>query len=151
MEARRERSRLPWPLLVLAILSVNAPAIGWIVWAKARPWAVASGGSSRSHYRDLEYLDGTVREIHEDLTASVVLSDTVVRPPTGPGLALLWGPAGASVVLTLAVLAMASTEGGRKALRTLKRPRLTMFHGMVAVGAISVWLWLSRIGWVVLL
>ena len=147
METSRERPPLRWSWLAAVILALNAAAVGWVVWAKSRPSPVTGGGPSSSHYRYLEYFDGSLLEIHEDLVAGVIISMTVVRPPTAWGLAGLWGPLGASLALSLFV----RTGAGRRALRTLSRPRLTMLHGMVGVGAISVWLWLYRINWAILL
>jgi hypothetical protein len=151
METRRERSPLRWPLLAVVILALNAMGVGWIVWSKLHGSLVASGGSASAHYRYFEHADGSLVEVFEDQVAGVVISVTTVRPPTILGLVALWGPLGISLILSVLAIVLVRTEAGRRAVRTLSRPRLTMLHGMVAIGAISVWLWLSKIHWVVLL
>ena len=140
-----------WWMLAAALLAVNAAAVGRVVWARSWTLGGIGGGPATSSWFSYQKYDGsTVSEVRNRVTG-VLISSTVTRPATPEGLFLVWWPVPASLGFTAAVLAIARTGLGRRLLRAVRLPRLTMLHGMVGIGAISVWLWLSKIGWVVLL
>jgi hypothetical protein len=137
-----------WCVLGLALLAMNATAVGWVVVSTSWTWrrlpiawwrqvSIQINFNPRASISSVDWCaDGQTGR----------LVAVVIEQPGAPAeLGRLWGPVAVSSVVTLMILAIAPTRAGRRLMRRMRMPRLTMLQGMAAIGAVSVLLWLGRV------
>jgi len=122
---------------------MNVAAMAWTF----RAWSHAIGWTPGDHTEFLvrNYQNsGNVVAFFRDNGTGAVLGPYLVRPASTTGwLTHLW-PVIASLGISLIAVGIALVTR-RRPDGAIRVPRLTMFQVMVAVGAISTWLWLARI------
>jgi hypothetical protein len=123
-------------IVILAVLNVAglALALSWVSF----PWqSPANPPWLRYRY------DGSVLVLQPRFPPGT-WRVTVVEPPSLLGALKVWWPAAASGALTLLVAAAARAATVRRLMaQRIHFPRITMFRGMVLIGTIALWLWLS--------
>ena len=68
----------------------------------------------------------------------------MIQPASASGLWRVWWPVAAGVGISLIILGVAQIVAGERRERAMRRPQVTIIHGMVVIGVASFGLWLIR-------
>jgi hypothetical protein len=128
-----------WYVLLLLVLLDGVGIIGTVT----RIWFPT--GDPSSPYRSVHIEPDGALILHDHGPKGQFKLDQVLRPGSAFGELPLWWLVGTCFGLGLLTFIVPGTRVRRRLSPTrLKRPRFTMSRGMMVIGAISIWLWLSR-------
>jgi hypothetical protein len=138
MDRSRWQQSLGSILLVLLVVLFACGIVATITWIPL------PRGDPSSPYRSIHIEPDGVLILRTQGPGGQV---RVKQFPVSSALAAisLWWAVAAGIALIIVTL-VASRTGARRRRSSgpLKRPRFTMSRGMVVIGAVSIWLWLSR-------